>query len=479
MTRQDNSNDSDIFGSLFQDTQSKIDVMATGPVDVASELEVLQRESEEVSQITDEQQRLKREEILAAKFDTLRESVKADEGDMAKAMFGMKVLMESLGADFHDLKGLTTEEQEIIDDAKSKAEQAKLKATTSKQAISDEENDNGWFGLGWGKTGRVEKAQQTFKASKVALAMAEAGILTAQQRANEMLRDRIMSANIESTLNEIQVAGEKTVSIMQERASSLSTTLKTLQARKEKAFEIKLEASKRVESLLEEEKQQESELHGEELALDSYTGHEKTQHGKKVSQMRTELEDLRGKLKVAQAVLGEKTKSIQEHENFELGQQKLLSNHRMWIATLQSKLQEDLVKDVAYLEMLQAAADQEIAQTVDSLSDEKNARQMETVMKMIVASDDAYIGKMKAAPEQVKRRANIERAMAEHKANISEEEAVLRELFIKNYGIDPLQSSQFTHANDNSGASNEADDTPPASPEKTVNVSDSEALFGS
>ena len=161
--------------------------------------------------------------------------------------------------------------------------------------------------------------------------------------------------------------------------------------------------------------------------------------------MRSQLEELRGDLKVSQAILEEKTKSIQEHEAFELGQEKLLSNHRMWIATLQSKLQEDLVKDAAYLEMLQSAADQEIAQNVDSISDEKNARQMENVAKIIVSSDTAYMEKVERTPEQIRRRANVGYALAEHAGNLSDFEAKLRQEYIDNCGIDPLDLSQFTY----------------------------------
>ncbi|MCI5149361.1 MAG: hypothetical protein D3916_08235, partial [Candidatus Electrothrix sp. MAN1_4] len=389
------SQNQDLFSSLLDDTTTNLDVMAKGPVDVASQLADLEKEQEAIAKIDDDQERLKREAILTSKLENLRQTIQSDEKDMAKAVYGMKVLIDGMDKEFQSLVEDSEEEKKLVSDAQTAFEQAKK--------VFEEANAyTGFLGLGWGKESKVKAAEENMRD-------AEHLMVNSTRKAETMKRERLMSADIEHTLNIIQVMGQKTIDIMTERTSSIRSQLETIKARKERAFEIKNEASSRATKLVETVEQMESELHNEELAIDSFeTGTaEHTAQLAKVSKLRSTLQEERGKLKVVQAVLDEKTKSIQEHESHQEAQQKLLSNHQMWIATLKSKLQEDLVKDQSYLEMLKAAADQEIAQNVDTMTDEKNARQMENVAKIIVASDNAYIEKMKLTPDQIRRRANV------------------------------------------------------------------------
>jgi hypothetical protein len=427
------SQNQDLFSSLVDDTTANLDVMAKGPVDVASKLAELEKEQESISKIEDDQERLKREAILTSKLDNLRQTIQGDEKDMAKAVYGMKVLIDGMDKEFQSLVEDSEEEKKLINDATTTFEQAQKR-------LEQAEAYRGFLGLGWGKKGKLE-------AAKEAMQNAEYLLTNSKRKAETLKRERLMSADIEQTLNIIQVMGQKTIDIMSERTSSIRNQLEAIKARKERAFEIKNEASERAAKLLKVVEQLEGELQNEELAVDSFeTGSaEHTGQLAKVSKLRSTLQEERGRLKVVQTILDEKTKSIQEHESHQEAQQKLLSNHQMWIATLKSKLQEDLVKDQSYLEMLKAAADQEIAQNVDTMTDEKNARQMENVAKIIVASDTAYVEKMKLTPDQIRRRANVAQALAKHAADLSEDEAALREEMISNYGIDPLSASEFTY----------------------------------
>ena len=426
----------DLFSSLLDDTTANLDVMAKGPVDVAAQLAEIEQEQEAITRISDEKERLKREEILSSKLDSIRKSIQNDEKDMAKAVYGMKVLIDSMDKEFQALVENSPKEKKIVADAQQHLSRAQFN-------LKEAEEYKGFLGLGWGKDGKVKVAAAELKEAERLLAKSK-------QQAEEMKRERLMSADIEQTLNIIQVMGQKTINIMTERTSSIRNQLESIKARKAKAFELQKASSSKATQLLEEVDLLETELQNEELAIDSFeTGSlEYASQVEKVSKLRSALLEARGKLKVAQAILDEKTKSIQEHESHEEAQQKLLSNHQMWIATLKSKLQEDLVKDQSYLEMLKAAADQEIAQNVDTMTDEKNARQMENVAKIIVASDKAYIEKMQLTPDQVRRRANVAKALAKHAAELSEDEAALRAEMIRNYGIDPLSASEFTYTGD-------------------------------
>ncbi|MCI5133419.1 MAG: hypothetical protein D3904_18370, partial [Candidatus Electrothrix sp. EH2] len=298
---------------------------------MVSKLAELDREHEEIAKISDEKERAKREEILASKINTIREAIQSDEKDMAKAVYGMKVLIDGMDKEFQSLVEDSEEEKKLVCDAQTAFEQAQ-------KVLEEAKEYKGFLGLGWGKESKIQAAEENMRD-------AEHLMVNSKRKAETMKRERLMSADIEQTLNVVQVMGQKTIDIMSERTSSIRNQLEAIKARKEKAFEIKNEASERAGKLVEVVEQMESEVQNEELAVDSFeTGSaEHTAQLAKVSRLRAELQENRGKLKIVQAVLDEKTKSIQEHEAHQEAQQKLLSNHQMWIATLKSKLQEDLV----------------------------------------------------------------------------------------------------------------------------------------
>ena len=54
------TNNNDLFSSLYADTESSIGAMTKGPVDVSVQLEALEAEMQEVNDMTDESERSKR-----------------------------------------------------------------------------------------------------------------------------------------------------------------------------------------------------------------------------------------------------------------------------------------------------------------------------------------------------------------------------------------------------------------------------------
>jgi len=466
---------SDIFGPLYGDTENSVKAIQKGPVNVSSQLEELEKEKVAISKITDESEKKKREKILSSKFDTLRVAMADDEKDMAKAIYGIQALINGMDDQFQDLIKLTPEEQEIIDDAEKELKNSESALESSKNKLVIEESKDGFFAR-FGKKTRLKNIKQSIVDSKTALKQSQEDLITANKAAKEKQRERLMSAEIEQSIGTLQVMGQKTVDIMNDRSRSVKESLETIKARKEKDFKIMEDAVQRTQKHLAEIEKKETELQNEEIALDSYEVNTEAyvEQSKKVSKLSSELEKVRGNLKVAQAVLDEKTKSTSDLKLFEEGQQKLLSNHRMWIATIKSKLEVNLDKDAAYLEMLQAASDQEVAESVDSLTSEKDLRQNDTVAQIIVASDKAYIKKLQSTPEQMKRRANVQKAIAQHKANLSESEKEILESMKNKYGIDPFQLSEFTHRSDKSNPSGKNDGTPST----PTNSSNDDNLFG-
>ncbi|MCI5159881.1 MAG: hypothetical protein D3906_15940, partial [Candidatus Electrothrix sp. AUS1_2] len=284
------SQSQDLFASLVDNTTSNLDSMAKGPVDVAAKLAELDREHEEISKISDEKERAKREEILASKINTIREAIRTDEKDMAKAVYGMKVLIDGMDKEFQSLVEDSEEEKKLVNDAQTAFAQAK-------KVLEEAEAYKGFLGLGWGRESKLQAAQESVQ-------NAEHLLVNSKRKAETMKRERLMSADIEQTLNIIQVMGQKTIDIMSERTSSIRNQLEAIKARKERAFEIKNEASERAAKLLKVVEQLEGELQNEELAVDSFeTGSaEHTGQLAKVSKLRSTLQEERGRLKVVQTI---------------------------------------------------------------------------------------------------------------------------------------------------------------------------------
>jgi len=467
--------ESDIFGSLYSDTENSVQAMSKGPVDVSSQLEELEKEREVISKITDESEKKKREKILSSKFDTLRAAMADDEKDMAKAIYGIQALINGMDDQFQDLIKLTPEEQEIIDNAEKELKNSQSALENSKNKLVIEESKDGFFAR-FGKKTRLKNIKQSIVDSQADLKNSQEDLITANKAAKEKQRERLMSAKIEESIGTLQVMGQNTVNIMNDRSIAVKESLETTRASKEKDFKILEDAVQRTQKHLAAIEKKETELQNEEIALDSYEVNTEAhvEQSKKVSKLSSELEKVRGDLKVAQAVLVEKTKSTHDLKLFEEAQQKLLSNHRMWIATIKSKLEVNVDKDAAYLLMLQTASDQELGESVDTLTSEKDLRQNDTVAQIIVASDKAYIKKMQSTPEQMRRRANVQKAMAIHKANLSDDEKEILKSIKDKHGIDPFQLSEFTHRSDKSSPSGKNDGTPST----PTNSSNDGNLFG-
>jgi len=264
-----------------------------------------------------------------------------------------------------------------------------------------------------------------------------------------MARQRLLSANIEASLQEFMVRVEKTIQIMQQRMKEIESQLQTVSLRKQKAFEVKEQAAEALEKLDQELNKKEADLKREEDLLQSFINGspEHASQTKKISDLRADVERVRGARNTAFVLYQSKEKFASELEIHERTQMKLRDNQRMWITSLRSDTEERIVTFKSRLEAMKAASDQNVAKALDDLGAEADQRNAEYMASVGAASDRLRMEKIEKHPQRIAAIAAVAAAQAEAVQQIRVREAAAIEHFKKLYGIDPTESSFFHYQN--------------------------------
>jgi hypothetical protein len=414
---------------LIRDTELTIQTMAKpAQRDLGSQLDELKQKFEETEKIQDSRERNIQLRILNASFESLRSEVQEEERDLANAVFGLNVIINSMGAEYAALENPSTEEQKLVSDAEAAL-------ATAQQQLEG-------AALKWNIFGSKDRA---IARAKEAIKNAEQGIEDARSEAKRRARRRLQSRNMEDSLQDFQYKVEQTISIMEKRRDDIKQQLAAVQTRKGEAFRIKEEAAKALEALDRELQEKEAELEREEGLLNTFLNgtSEHAQQDEKISNLRAEVEDLRGRRNNALILFQSKEKFAAELEIHERSHMKLRDNHTMWITALRSDTQERVTTFKSRLEAMKAMSDQDIAKqldTVGSTIDQANAVYMAAAG---AASDEVRMEKIENQPERVAAIAKAQAAQAEaiQRIRLREQEAIND--FKKRYGIDPTETSFF------------------------------------
>jgi hypothetical protein len=434
---------SDVLNQLLSDTDSavaQLEKRAETTPDLDTRFADIQSKFDEASNIKDDNEREMRMKILEADFQEIRKDAATEEQDLAQAVFGLNAMLESMGAEYSELTNLNDDEQGIIDNAQAALERAKLQRAKA---------GDKWFF----KQSAIESAEQEIEKAKTALQ-------EAQIEAKRQSRQRLLTADMEASLQEFLLRVEKTIHIMENRMGAIDSQLKAVSARKAKAFQVKEEAARALEELDQRLNGKEEDLRREEDLLASYENgtDEHAAQSKKISDLRADVEGLRGSRNTAFVLHQSKDKFATELEVHERTQMKLRDNQRMWITSLRSDTEERVVTFRSRLEAMKAASDQDIAKTLDDLGAEADQRNAEYMAKVGAASDRIRMEKIEKHPERIANIARVAAAQAEaiQQIRIREREAINK--FKELYGIDPTASSFFHYQDDeqedSSGGSN-------------------------
>lgn len=416
----------EILEQLLANTDQAVEnIKSRSSAAIDEQLAGIEKKFAQAEKIKDPNERDIRLKILQAEFRGLAEDAKKEEKDLAESVFGLNAMLETMGEEYIGLG-----QPSAVDDAKIKGAQSAIEE--AQQNLRQAQNKR-WF-----RASAVAKSEQ-------ALAESQRRLKFLQEESRKNVRQRLMHADMKTSLQEFQVRVEKTILIMTARLKDIQIQLKNVTVRKAKAFEAKEAAAQALEKFDAELIQAESSLKGEEELMETMINGtaEHSAQTEKVSNLRAQVEDLRGRRNTAFNLFQSKEKFAVELEIHERTQMKLRDNQRMWIVSLKSDTEERVVTFESRLEAMKAASDQEIAKTQDDIGvtiDQNNAKYMAGVGS---ASDRLRMEKIEKHPERLRKIVEVQEAQAEAVSQIRQREAKAIDEFRKKYGIDPTRSSFF------------------------------------
>ena len=424
----DQFNSNQILAELSTDTQEvmqKLETRTRTAEDIEARFSEIEQQMDDAAKIRDKEERDIRMKVLGADLEELRKDAAQEEADLAQAVFGLNAMLEGMGEEYANLNQPNPEEQKTLERLKSQVEKAKDRLDGAQKrrffrqrAIADAESD-------------LKQAQQSLEdnASKI----------------RRESRQRLLQANIESSLQEFMLRVEKTINIMEARKTEIERQLKSVTLKKDAAFKVKEQAARVIEELDQELNEAEDRLRAEEDHMESLINGsaEHATQTQKISELRAEVEDLRGRRNTALVLYQSKEKFAAELEVHERTQMKLRDNQRMWITALRSDTEERVVTFRSRLEAMKAMADQDIAKQLDDMGAELDQKNVEYMARAGAVSDELRMKRMEKHPERVAEIANVRAAQAEAIQRIRERELKMIEQFKEQYGIDPTKSSFF------------------------------------
>ena len=402
---------------------------AQDKVNLEARIDEIEQQMDDAAKLRDKQERDLRMKVLSADLESLRSDAEQEERDLAQAVFGLNTMLESMGAEYTKLNQpsdaeltMISKAEKQVTDAKDRLAAAKRRRFFKGRAIADAEED-------------LKRAQKA--------------LADAQIEAKRKSRQRLMSANMEASLQDFMLRVEKTLQLMEQRKAEIEKQLRNITAKKLQAFNVKEQAASALETLDQKLNEAEAQLQAEEAQLDTLVNgtQEHAQATEKISGLRTAVEDLRGRRNTAFVLFQSKEKFASELEVHERTQMKLRDNQRMWITALRSDTEERVVTFRSRLEAMKAMADQDIAKQLDDMGADIDQKNVEYMARAGAVSDNIRMDRMEKHPQRIADIANARAAQAEAIQRIRERELKLIEQFKEQYGIDPTKSSFFTYMN--------------------------------
>ncbi len=406
-------------------------------VDMTQRFSELETEMDDAAKIRDERERDLRIKVLTADLGELRIDAEKEAEDLAQAVFGLNAMLESMGTEYAKLNELNREEKALIGRNELRLERARKDLDSAEQ--------------------RRFFKRRALADAKSELTFAEQALKDATTEARRTARQRLLKADIEASLQEFMLRVEKTIQIMEHRKAVIEQQLAAVSIKKLDAFKVKEQAARALEKLDQDLSTSEEQLRVEEDQLEALENGsaDHAEQTQKISLLRAEVEDLRGRRNTALVLFQSKEKFAAELEVHERTQMKLRDNQRMWITALRSDTEERVVTFRSRLEAMKAMADQEIAKQLDDLGADVDQRNVEYMARSGAVSDELRMKRMEKHPQRVAEIAAARAAQAEAIQRIRQRERKLIEQFKEQYGLDPTTSSFFTYIEEEQAGADE------------------------
>lgn len=405
---------------------SSLETKPAAPVNIEAKVRELQQKLDQTVEIKDETKRNDAQRILEADLANIRETEKKDQDEFAMLVLGLDVLMKEVGNGLQDLLKLSPDEEALIAGAKKRIADAEA-------ALAEANKKTTLFGV---RTRAVQAATAELKTAQTALPEVEAQVA-------RMTRLRLQNADIEGSMQTYMAMVERTTQIMTERNKKTGEQLGIVRSRLTAAQAIKKQAAQALEALDRELSETEETLRKEEDLLVELTNgsSEYTTQETKISDLRQQVEEIRGKRNTALIVYQSKEKFVGILETHAIGTRRIFDDQKIWLAKRASDAEERQVTWMNRLETMKAISDLEVAGAQDKVGAAVDLADAAYMAEASSAADKQRQEMFEDQPNQIRQLAEIQKAQAVNISKIREREGNVFEQFKNRYGVDVLDSS--------------------------------------
>lgn len=370
--------------------------------------------------------------ILSADFKSASEGLNANTKDLAEVMMGLGQGFKDIGIALEEVQQRSADEQKLVDDANALLGQMEGRVLAANTQLATAEKSFDFLG----------SRQRAITAANEAIAIAtrqrddaKVGITTAEQLADQRMRDRLQNMSLDQSLSRLQSITQQVIQIASDRISEIEGNIVAIENGRIQTVEDLKSYTKDIE-------EGDSKIAAVKAAIQNLQDQQR-----ELQENSSEWTNIQGQIKEKQNELAQveadRNKSFslaQDGQRFleayavqEASQRGLLQFHQIWISTLETGVQQRSVLYESHLGVIRAAGDQKAMGMVDAVAVETDERITSDAAKHLGAIQNQMADKLSSMPDQVRRMREITSAMAEGKAAFDQKMDELRTIFNKNF----------------------------------------------
>ncbi len=422
------SGTSELLRSLTQSAEEKLVSLETGApaVSLDEKIAAVQAQLEKATNIQESAARDDAKRILTSTLEELRSRDEKDKGDFAEIVLSLDVLMKDVGHGLENLLKPSDDEAALITAAETRIKNADAALVTAN-----------------GKMAFLGNRERAVTAANAEIVAAKLALDETKKRVARMARTRLQTADIEQSMQNYMSMSDRSQQVMMKRHEKIGAQLQIVRARLTAAQAIKKQSAAALETLEQQLAAAEQDLIAEESQLSELTNGTPaySDQEKKISDLRSKAEEIRGNRNVAQTIYQSKEEFVAQLEVHITATRRTHENQKIWMGKQESDNEERQVTWMNKLEMMKAMADMEVAVARD---DAGSKIDLDTTSYMATASGLADKQRMQMTenhPRQMRAIADITAAQAKNIVMIRQRENAVLDEFKKKWGIDPLAAS--------------------------------------
>lgn len=373
-----------------------------------------------------------RVKILSANFKSASEDLDSNTKDLAQVMMGLGQGFKDIGIALEEVQQRSADEQKLVDDAHALLERMEGRVSAANTELATAERSFDFLGS---RQRAVTAANEAIASATRQRDDAKVGITTAEQLADQRMRDRLQNMSLDQSLQRLQSITQQVIQIATERISEIETNIEAIEAGRIQTVEDLKSYTKEIE-------EGDSKIAAVKAAIQNLNDQQRelTENSSEWTALQGQIKEKQNELAQVEADRNKAFSLAQDGQRFleayavqEASQRGLLQFHQIWISTLETGVQQRSVLYESHLGVIRAAGDQKAMGMVDAVAVETDERITNDAAKHLGAIQNQMTDKLISMPDQVRRMREITSAMAEGKAAFDQNMDKLRAIFNQNY----------------------------------------------